>query len=63
MVTRAFGVYSKGNIIPEMPGGAAREYIRRGFVQEVSVETPSVAARAVDTVKRVVAGNRRSTVR
>ena len=34
-VLKAYGVYSVGAIIPEMPGNVARSMIGRGMVKEV----------------------------
>lgn len=33
-VVKAFGTYSVGAVIPEMPGGQARTLIARGLVHE-----------------------------
>lgn len=35
MVEKAFGYYSVGAVIPDMPGGQARTLIARGLVREV----------------------------
>lgn len=38
----AWGQWSKGHIIPEMPGGQARTLIARGIVEEVNDEPAAV---------------------
>lgn len=35
VVEKAFGQYSVGHVIPEMPGGQARTLIARGLVREI----------------------------
>lgn len=40
IVQRAFGVYSVGTVIPEMPANQARTLIARGMVRE---EEPEMA--------------------
>jgi hypothetical protein len=39
-VEQAFGPYSKGQEIPEMPGNQARTMIDRGYVREVMDKAP-----------------------
>lgn len=40
-VLKAFGSYSVGSIIPEMPGNVARSMIGRGMVREIDPPAPS----------------------
>jgi len=37
-VSKAFGQFSAGQVIPEMPNNQARELIARGLVEEVKTE-------------------------
>jgi len=43
----AWGNYSKGHIIPEMPGGQARTMIARGVAEEVSTEHNGTPLKAI----------------
>lgn len=54
----AWGNWSAGHVIPEMPGGQARTLIARGIADEVEDEPPPLAGRYADRMMRSRLGER-----
>lgn len=50
-ITKAFGSYSAGEVLPDVPGNIARTWIGRGIAREVTAVVP---ASPVDRMVRPV---------
>lgn len=56
----AWGQWSKGHVIPEMPGGQARTMIARGIVEEVKDDEPIAVQSPVNRMVKPRAMTRKS---
>lgn len=52
IVEKAFGYYSVGAVIPDMPIGQAHSLIARGLVREASTAVRDIPAATVDRMMR-----------